>query len=377
MPRDIIDYGRKPRNVTEVLVVVSTLAETGPVNLVYDLLSELDDSISASVLTLSPEGESSRVADFEAIGVAVETLGLGRVESAALGSPRLYQAVSRRNPDVVHTHGLRADLLAALALHHVPTVTTLHTDPRKDYTELYGRVRGGIAASLHLLAVRGIDRQVACSAAVAECLDRYLPDVQVIRNGVQQETYRPVDDTSRYRRQLQLPEGEPIFVSAGAFIERKRPMKVLEGFQSSDVTGHLVMLGDGPLRDRCRSLAGDAVTLPGYVDEVLPYFHAADFYVSASAAEGLPLAPMEALGCGLPVALSNIRPHEEILSFDERAGTLYDSNRVSECAAAFRSLVQRDYESASAAARGIVTEHLNSGRMAAAYADLYHELANR
>ena len=362
--------------MTKVLLILSTLAETGPVNLVYDILSEVDDSISVSVLTLSPEAESSRASEFESLDVNVETLDLGRLESATLGGLRLYRAVEQRNPDVVHTHGLRADSLAAFALYNTPTVTTLHTDPWKDYAESYGRVRGSIIATLHLFTVRSIDNQVACSSAVAKSLRRILPDVQVIRNGIQQETYRPANDPSRYRRRLELPEDIPIFVSAGGFIQRKRPTTVIKGFQLSDVDGHLVMLGDGPLRDRCRSLAGDAITIPGYVNEVLPYFHAADFFVSASAAEGLPLAPIEALGCGLPVALSNIRPHEEILSFNDQAGSLYDVESVSQCAAAFRSLVGRNYESASMAARKIVTEHLNSARMATAYANLYRKLSN-
>lgn len=163
----------------------------------------------------------------------------------------------------------------------------------------------------------------------------------------------------------------------GAFIERKRPITLLQGFQSSDVDGHLVMLGDGPLREECASLAGDSVTLPGYVETVRPYLHAADYYVSASTAEGLPLAPMEALGCGLPVTLSDIPPHEELLSFDEQAGTLFPRDGVAGCAEGIYSLVEREYQQASTAARSIVTGHLNSNRMTAEYADLYKELAHK
>lgn len=60
------------------------------------------------------------------------------------------RAVQSRAPDVVHTHGVRADMFAALGLQHVPTLTTLHTNPRRDYTELYGQYPGNIVARIHL-----------------------------------------------------------------------------------------------------------------------------------------------------------------------------------------------------------------------------------
>jgi len=48
-------------------------------------------------------------------------------------------------------------------------------------------------------------------------------------------------------------------------------------------------------------------------DEVYANFLQSDLYVSSSSFEGLPMAVLEAMACGLPVILSNISAHREIM----------------------------------------------------------------
>ena len=47
-------------------------------------------------------------------------------------------AVDRFKPDVIHCHGAKANMMAALVkrLRHVPIITTVHSDPSRDYMVL-------------------------------------------------------------------------------------------------------------------------------------------------------------------------------------------------------------------------------------------------
>jgi glycosyltransferase involved in cell wall biosynthesis len=79
---------------------------------------------------------------------------------------------------------------------------------------------------------------------------------------------------------------------------------------------NLILVGDGPERDRLRSLAeglGVPLRLAGVVprDDVPAWLRVADVYAQPSRtlangrAEGMPLATLEALSCGLPAVVSD------------------------------------------------------------------------
>jgi glycosyltransferase involved in cell wall biosynthesis len=84
-----------------------------------------------------------------------------------------------------------------------------------------------------------------------------------------------------------------------------------------------VIIGNGPERPPLARLSaqagiGERVEFTGEVDRQSVYERmlASDIFISASRVEGLPLAVMEAMACGLPVVLSDIPPHREIVGDD-------------------------------------------------------------
>ena len=125
------------------------------------------------------------------------------------------------------------------------------------------------------------------------------------------------------RAKLGLPLGSRVGVSVGALSARKDPLTVVKAIRSIDDASLVVaFLGHGALAADCRRLAaGDSrVRFVGQVADVTPWLRAADFLVSASRAEGLPNAVLEAIACGLPVVLSDIEPHRELLDPVPTAG---------------------------------------------------------
>ena len=368
---------------TKILYIVSTLRDSGPTNQLYYLIDNLDDEFDATILTLSPEPEDSELTRFQELDVEYTTLGLSRLKGVILGPSKLRSAVNQHDPDVIHTQGIRADTLSALFLSNYPRVTTIRNYSHDDYPAKYGRVKGGIMALTHLHAIQRLDHPVACSETIAELVADHDINAKPIQNGVDTTTFLPADKRvqQQKRNKLGLPQSKQIIVSVGSLIPRKEPETVIRGFLSSDILdeSQLVFLGDGFRREACETIVSesDQIRFEGWVDNVVDYLHAADYFVSASNSEGLPNSVMEALAVGLPVCLSDIEPHQEILRLNEQIGTDFTCGSADDLANSLEELVSKKYQSQAEQAVSTANEKLSATRMAADYQQLYTSISSQ
>jgi len=362
-----------------ILYVVSTLGRSGPNQILLNTLRFLDrERFEPIILTLSPEPPHSFYREFCEVAAHVESLGLSRFSGLLHAQAALDRFVGAHAPTIVQTQGIRADMLSTTLAGVVRRVAVLHNYPYDDYPMKYGRLLGTAMALTHLRALRRVDLAVACSNTVALALRPHrLPHLEVIQNGVDDQVFTPPSRLQRLecREKLGLPLDQKVFVSVGALIPRKDPLTVIRGFLASRATqqGVLVLVGDGPLADACRRLAmGDArILLAGRVQNVRDHLRAADYFISAALAEGLPNAVLEALACGVPVCLSDIAPHREILGSDG-AGLLFARNDPGSLAAAINRLVSSDDQaSISEAARRLVCHRFAARVMSRRFQDLY------
>ena len=360
-----------------IAYVISTLDRCGPVNVLYDIVHRLAPDHELAVFTLAPEPAGSRAADFEALGVPVRRAVAGRLASALGGSSRLARALARFEPDVVHAHGFRAyRLCRSLPL---PTAATVHNELYDDFTTAYGRPLALWMTRSEVRALRRFDLVVACSDSVGRVLaERYALACECIRNGVDQDLYAPASEErrARLRAELGYEAGATILVSTGGCSRRKGTQPLIRAFAAANAAGgaRLHILGGGPLYEQCRSLGAPGVVLHGFVDDVIPHLQAADLFVSASRSEGMPLAVLEALSCGLPALLSTIAPHEDV------AGLLADQGCVECFNAADEGAMRRALAAAldgAGPARPADVSALSSAVMARRYAQAYRALARR
>lgn len=161
---------------------------------------------------------------------------------------------------------------------------------------------------------------VVCSRSAYESLPATLRRlggrrIAVVQNGV---------DTDRVRRvtgAMTPAEGRGFTVVwVGRLLPRKDPRSAVDAFLNMASEGdRLLIIGDGEMAPALRRHIdarglGSRVTVTGLVgrDEVYRSLVDGDVYLSTSHGEGLPVAVLEAMACGIPVVLSDIAPHREI-----------------------------------------------------------------
>lgn len=369
-----------------ILHIISTLQQTGPVMVLYNILKYLDKSnFSAKIVTLSPEPSDTMWSKFEELGVSISSLKLSRLQGFFSGITRLQGVVSESNPNIVHLWGIRADLLAVQGLRRYKRVSSLQNYPLDDYVMTYGWLKGYSMAQIHFYALSQSHRIVACSTSVRKLVEanQKFSNTIIIPNAVDTSRFSSVTikEKHKLREQLNLPIDKFVFISVGQLSTRKDPLTIIESFLTSTWDTRkplLIFVGDGPLREVCMSRGerSDNLLFTGSIENVMDYLRAADYYISASTAEGLPNAVLEAIACGLPVCLSNIEPHKELLNLGGKIGVQFLAGNSQSLTAAIDTLLKVDKESMQQNALALVREKLNAQYMASQYEKLYSTLVN-
>lgn len=138
------------------------------------------------------------------------------------------------------------------------------------------------------------------------------------------------------RRQLGLSTQTRIVVCHGRIQMQHKGLDVLldawERVSASSIgrDSRLLLIGSGSdnaiLRERLESLGSSAIQWIEHYEldrtVIRRHLSAADVYVLASRAEGFPVAPLEAMACGLPIVASDIPSIRYILRDDSDSGGL-------------------------------------------------------
>src|SRR5262245_13120233 len=211
-----------------------------------------------------------------------------------------------------------------------------HDEPRE--LQVLEGARGIVAVS------RDNERFLTETGVASKVHVRYVP------NGFDARTFRPLNRAG-CRRALGLPAEGAIAAFVGAFIERKGPLRVLQALEPlQDVKG--VFLGRGPQWPR-----GPQVLHAGPVlnSELPTWLSAADVFVLPSLAEGLANVTVEAMGCGLPLVVSDRAFNRDFLTEREAVFGAPESlpSVADGLASVLRCEPRRQSLSASALARSV------------------------
>lgn len=228
----------------------------------------------AKIVLLAAYDEHPSYEVFQRSGMPVERL--------AGGVRGLLRAVRSAQPALVHAHGYRANILARLVrlLTGTPVLTSYHAGLREPFpVGFYQRLDEWTG----FLAPR---------IAVSEDIQRRLPfRAELLENFVE------------------MPRGQPQPGKRIVFVGRLAREKGADLFcalarRLGGDNWHA--FGDGPLRDQLEAEYGREVAFHGFAREPETIWRDAGLLVMPSRAEGLPMAALEAIARGVPVAASDV-----------------------------------------------------------------------
>jgi glycosyltransferase involved in cell wall biosynthesis len=299
-------------------------------------------------------------------------------------SKRIANEWRTLKPDVIHVNkqnledGL--DLLRAAEQSAIPSVCTIHLTQTARYlgAKLSG-VRDWVARR-SLAEYRGaiVAVQEARRAELASFLESRAP-THTIFNGAPPIDCSAADEVRRHtRKQLGVKESDFLVIGIGRLVAQKRPFLFLD--KARELRRHVpsarfVWVGDGELapewRDRVEHDGlGDVVSCVGWQRDATPYLFAGDLLLHVAEYEGLPLAIVEAMGAGLPCAVTR-NFASEIPLLDDRSVLFADDT-----SALARRLADRAHLAAIAArARRLVDNEFSLDAMVNAYERLYRDAA--
>jgi glycosyltransferase involved in cell wall biosynthesis len=312
----------------------------------------VDAGVATSAVVFVDDAEAARRLHDRLAGIAPDTdVVVGRSRPGPI-----LRAVRTRRPTVLHWNfvdpfafrGATWLLLPwgrpSVITDHLPQLR--HAGPHWETTRRLANRR--IAAMI-----------VVGAAARGEAERRWArpPTIEVVANGV------PVGDgVARSVRE----DGRPLrLLFVGRLTEQKGVgllVPILQALVAAGLPAELRVVGDGPLADELAVAVadagvGDVVTLVGFSPDPLAEMAEADVLLSPSTYEGLPFTPLEALSTGLPLVLSNIAPHAELVGSSGGPGAQVVGGREPEAWEAAVARVAADLPGASRDALARATEH--------------------
>lgn len=142
-------------------------------------------------------------------------------------------------------------------------------------------------------------------------------------NGVGLDLNKFVEATSKEKSKIRcvfgLKDDDIFAVSVGQLIKRKNHMILIQAVsQLNNPHFHLFICGDGvqekELKAKVKELGiENQIHFLGFRKDIYKISSAADLFLLASLQEGLPVAIMEAMACGLPIIASEVRGNYDLI----------------------------------------------------------------
>jgi glycosyltransferase involved in cell wall biosynthesis len=295
---------------------------------------------------------------------------------------KLRSLFLREKIDVVHTHTLASMFYAGCAAWLAGVGRRLHTQ-HNTLLRTYGfkdrlRFRASARFFHHIVAVSEETSRVLAEYKVSPA--RRL----TILNGIDELKLAAAESAENLRETAAAGGARELRLGSVARLAPEKGMHVaLEAFsrvRDRWPASRLVIVGDGPERSALEEATAQlgiesCVDFLGYVKDVEKVFPTLDVFLLPSLTEGIPLALLEAMACGLPVVATAVGGVPEVVRHEESGILIPPGDPVALAEAMGRLLDQPAERSRLGTnARARVHDCFGLEKMAGAYRHLYSEV---
>ncbi len=236
----------------------------------------------------------------------------------------LMEIIRGRQIDIVHTHGVRANLVGRLAaklagIKHI--VTTVHSVLEQDYPSFFARQ---VNRLMERITINSVERFVTVSDLLKQDLVGHgIPAVKIttIYNGVNLAAFRQERVTGDVRKDLGIAPDVPVL----GMIARFHPVKGHRFFLEAAKTisrvrpdCRFLLVGSGQYRSEVEAMVKqlglrEQVIFTGYREDIVDVLHSLDILVISSLSEGFGLTAIEAMAMKVPVVATRVGGLPEII----------------------------------------------------------------
>jgi len=325
-------HGMDDAHPIRVLVFLEASTIAGAVKPVLEFAREAAESTTARTVKLTlalyvrAGKESGLIDTIRSQGLSVELIRERHAFDLQV-VPQLRDLVRRVGPDVLWTNNTKSHFLVSLSgLYRTTGWIAFHHGYTKEAW------RTGIYNELDRLSLPRAARVVTVCHDFAKQLQRKgvpADRIRVLRNPIRVSSPVMEAEKDGLRAQLGL-EHSKVLLSVGRLSLEKghadllRAMERLRAAKGQGFDLHLLIVGDGPERDRLQRLCSklsleDCVSFTGHQADVRLYYAISDLFILPSHSEGSPNVLLEAMAAGLPIIATAVGGLPEVLSDEVNA----------------------------------------------------------
>jgi len=246
--------------------------------------------------------------------------------------PQVKQLLKEGQYDIVHAHTETGGLILRLARGVKGKSRFFYTPHGMSFWKGSSLKSQVIYRPLERWICSGMDMNLGMNQEEVDVLRKWNSKTAAYVHGIGlnlgrfQRVGRPREEV---RAEFGLKEEDKFIVSVGELDDNKNHITVIKALAMLEQKNFkYVVCGVGPNKEMLEQYAlerglGDKVILAGYRSDIPDILNAADIFVFPSFHEGMPVAALEAMACGLRLACSKIRGNVDIVK-DGENGFLFE-----------------------------------------------------
>lgn len=341
-----------------VLHIIESTGKSGPRYLLSDLLRNLNkDKFQVELICSTSRDRDfyKDIGEMEEAGIKVIILRMKREISLLADLAaflKLCFYIKRGRYDIVHTQSSKAGFLGRLSARLMGVKTVIHTPHCFCFQALdMRRIEKLFYFYIEKFAALFCDKIIAVSESQRDdIIKRGLVNpgkVITIENGI--DVCRFADnrfDVNKKKQELGLNHGSIILGTVGVLNESKGHRYLIEAASQIIQEGfdiRLIIAGEGVLHRDLEILSDNLgldsrIKLLGFRQDMPGLFALMDIFVFPSLWEGMSLALLEAMACGLPVISTNVHGAVDLIR-ENKTGILVQKKDVKGLTEAIRYLI--------------------------------------